>query len=155
MEKPIIMLAQIEIKASPTAVRSVVTLNRPNEINFSLSIGDHLRVNIYGVTFRPYILEASLPGLCRKRHFHFSPSKVNPGTTTFVQEEHFTGAMTHIFGAWTKKNPQIVFWHIFNLALEREVETSTTQLAELRDTSKDSQTFYTSTFSSELDDTSV
>ncbi|CAG9990575.1 unnamed protein product, partial [Clonostachys byssicola] len=132
--------------------------------NFNLSVGGRLRVNIHGVTFRPYFQEnsaecfsweASLPGLSGKRYFYFSPSKVNPGATTFIQKEHFTGAMTHLFGAWIKKDPQMVFWDIFNLALKREVEISTTQIPELRDTSNDSQAYYAPTLAPELADTSV
>ncbi|VUC36566.1 unnamed protein product, partial [Clonostachys rosea] len=164
MGKPIIVSAQIEIQASPDAVRSVfldfsqykywqqgweITPNRPNETNFNLFVGGRLRVKIHGVTFRPYIQEnsaeyfsweASLPGLTGKRHFYFNPSKVNPGATTFVQEEHFTGAMTHMFGAWTKKNPQMIFWDAFNAALKREVEKSTAQIPELGDTWMSPQT---------------
>ncbi|CAH0051128.1 unnamed protein product, partial [Clonostachys solani] len=171
MGRPITVSSQIEIKASPASVRSVfldfprykywqqgweITPNRPNETKFNLSIGSRLRVNIHGENSAEcFSWEATLPGFSGKRNFYFSPSKVNPGATTFIQEEHFTGALTHMFGAWTKKNPQMVFWDLFNAALKKEVETSTTQTPELGDTSMDSQAYYTPSLASELGDTSV
>lgn len=80
---------------------------------------------------------------------------MNPGATAFIQEEQLTGPLMHMLGAWTKKNPQMAFWDIFNIALKKEVKTSTTQIPEFRDTPKGSQACYTPTLASELDDTSV
>ncbi|KAF7551936.1 hypothetical protein G7Z17_g4670 [Cylindrodendrum hubeiense] len=141
--------AQIEILAPPATVRLVfldfarydqwhkgwtvepIEAEKPSE----LQIGDRLKVNMHGMVFRPvvaenspecFIWEGSLSVIITGKHwFYFSPSKENPGGTTFIQSEKFTGLLTALLWPWrNKKYEPSENWKTFNAALKKEAEKS-------------------------------
>ncbi|RSL68049.1 hypothetical protein CEP54_002948 [Fusarium duplospermum] len=147
MSRTISVKAQIEILASPTVVRSVFlgfdryqqwqqgwdirpadTTKKPLE----LKSGDKIRVSMHGMVFNPEVItndpecftwEGSIPWIVKGRHyFSFYPSKENPGGTTFIQSEDYSGGFVTLFGSWVKTDQPNENWNAFNAALKKEAE---------------------------------
>lgn len=55
-------------------------------------------------------------------HFDYIPSEKNPGGTTFIQSEKFTGPLTFFFRTWNTEPTSSKNWEKFNEALKAEVE---------------------------------
>ncbi|CAM1507765.1 Fc.00g046130.m01.CDS01 [Cosmosporella sp. VM-42] len=141
--------AQIEILAPPYLVRSIF-MDFPRykqwqqgwEIepvdsgkkSSELYVGDRLKVNMHGMTFHPVVegnapdcftWQGSLYGLFAGKHrFIFSPSEENPGGTTFIQREDFSGPVMIFFWPWRNKKWSMDNWDAFNAALKKQVEKS-------------------------------
>ncbi|KAH6871792.1 hypothetical protein B0T10DRAFT_568092 [Thelonectria olida] len=148
MGKPITVSAQVEIRAPPAEVRSVFldfarykdwqqgwdiqSIDAGNRQPSELKSGDRLKVSMHGMVFRPNVAEnstdrftweGSLYGILVGKHqFHFSPSQENPGGTTFIQTEDFTGLLTVLYRPWSKKEQPMENWDEFNAALKEEAE---------------------------------
>ncbi|KAH6991288.1 hypothetical protein BKA56DRAFT_610833 [Ilyonectria sp. MPI-CAGE-AT-0026] len=150
---PVSVSAQVEILASPAAVRSVfLDFARYNEWqkgwdikpadtgkkSSEIKTGDSLRVAMHGMAFNPIVLEnstecfaweGSIPIILSGQHrFSFSPSKENPGGTTFIQSEEFRGALALYY--WPQRNQKQLMhnWDAFNAALKKEVERSSSYI---------------------------
>ncbi|KAI1377298.1 hypothetical protein F4677DRAFT_444525 [Hypoxylon crocopeplum] len=148
MARTITVSATTEILASPAIVRSVFldfprykqwypgmfiepvdSGKKPSE----LVKGDRLKLSIGGLPFRAPVTEnstncfswdGSFFGLVSGHHqFFFSPSKENPGSTTFTNKEDYSGALLIFFGDGenVKKNSEVNY-EKFNEALKNEVE---------------------------------
>ncbi|KXT15087.1 hypothetical protein AC579_6448 [Pseudocercospora musae] len=119
----VLIHTQIEIAASPEKVREIF-LDFPKiaewhkglfkEVHYSpgkttADVGDKLKVIAEGMTFEPIVVEnspqrfawtGSLPYIFTGIHsYQFQPSQANPGNTTFVQAENFTGLLSPLM--WT------------------------------------------------------
>ncbi|KAK7418659.1 hypothetical protein QQX98_003850 [Neonectria punicea] len=139
--------AQVEILAPPATVRSIfldfaqyekwhqgweITPVDPAKKPSELKNADTLKVSMHGMTFHPtvthntsesFIWEGSLWGLLVGKHeFAFSPSKENPGGTTFVQSEEFRGPLTVLYWPWRNTEHISPNWEAFNVALKEEAE---------------------------------
>ncbi|KAH7122166.1 hypothetical protein B0J13DRAFT_567060 [Dactylonectria estremocensis] len=150
---PLSVLAQIEISAPPATVRSTffnfaayqewhkswkIEHVQVKDAASGLQTGDLLKVNMQGMVFHPIVEEntaecfiwgGSLYGLLVARHeFHFSPSKENPGGTTFIQSEEFQGPLTIFFWPWRNKEFKSANWEAFNANLKKEAERSFAQI---------------------------
>ncbi|KXS97213.1 hypothetical protein AC578_849 [Pseudocercospora eumusae] len=114
---------QTEIAASPEKVREIfldfAKLSEWHKTVFkeihyapgktSPDVGDKLKVIGEGMTFEPIVVEnsaqkfawiGSLPYIFTGVHaYHFRHSQENPGNTTFVQEENFSGLLSFLM--WT------------------------------------------------------
>jgi hypothetical protein len=62
-----------------------------------------------------------------KHEFFFFSSQENPGGTTFVQTEEFTGLLATLYRPFSKKDQPMEKWDKFNAALKKEVEKSSSQ----------------------------
>lgn len=130
-----------------------IELTEPGKQPTDLVAGDVVKVNMQGMTFRPiiavrltisssftslhrllnfiqsntpesFVWEGRVPFLFSGKHyFDFAPSKQNPGGTTFVQREDFTGPLVTLALPWKNKGPS-ENWKAFNAALKKEVERS-------------------------------
>ncbi|KAM0327502.1 hypothetical protein ACHAQA_005790 [Verticillium albo-atrum] len=140
--------AKIEILASPAIVRSVfldfqrystwqdvfqIEPITKDQRPLDLAKGDQLKVNMRGFTFRPYIEANSEDGLTwvgsipplfwGTHYFIFAPSEENPGGTTFIQREDFTGLLTIPFWPWRNSFKPSEPWAAFNAGLKGEAES--------------------------------
>ncbi|KAM5354673.1 hypothetical protein ACJ41O_001320 [Fusarium nematophilum] len=149
MGRTVTSTARIEINAPPATVRSIfldfsqynkwqqgwdVRLVDANKTSPELQVGDVLRVSMVGMVFHPSVLqntpdcfawEGSVPFIVSGKHyFLFSPSEKNPGGTTFLQKEDFTGTVATLFGSWFEKEEDAPNknWDAFNAALKKEAE---------------------------------
>jgi hypothetical protein len=70
--------------------------------------------------------EGSLPGIFTGKHqFHFSPSTKNPGGTTVVQAEDFTGLLAFLMApGWSFRQKTADNWNAFFADLKKEAEQS-------------------------------
>ncbi|KAK7958352.1 hypothetical protein PG996_010210 [Apiospora saccharicola] len=118
LSEPIFNRAEIEIRAPPALVRTVLmdfaryrdwthksrwSITADKSVQ-DLKPGDSLRVDLGGMSFRPTLVDimedsfawdGSLWGLLVGRHyFHVLPSKKTPGGTLFVQKEEWTGPLS-------------------------------------------------------------
>ncbi|OKL60851.1 hypothetical protein UA08_03205 [Talaromyces atroroseus] len=145
---PVTISTQIEISASPATVRSAfldfarvkkctgwsIGVKGSNQQPAELTKGDRLRVDLGGLAFSPNVLhnepelfiwDGNIPGIISgKHHFYFSPSETNPGGTTFIQKEDFTGILTLFWPRASTKAWSNEKWNAFNEALKKEVEQS-------------------------------
>lgn len=75
-----------------------------------------------------FMWDGTIPGLgfvlSGKHYFYFSPSKVNPGGTTFIQKEDFTGLLTMIWPGNDTQKWSIEQWSEFNEAFKKDIEAS-------------------------------
>ncbi|KAK8075470.1 hypothetical protein PG997_010133 [Apiospora hydei] len=140
----------IEIKASPAVVRAVFlnfdsypkwkpgwslvpaeTGKKPLE----LKKGDLIQVNMDGKIHHPRVVEnspesfqweGSIPGIGSGIHqFHFQPSQITPGGTTFVQKEDFRGPAVTVASPFLKgREFDMSPWDNFNADLKKEAERS-------------------------------
>ncbi|KAK4935079.1 hypothetical protein LTR10_023811 [Elasticomyces elasticus] len=141
---------QVEIQASPDAVRSIfmdfprykqwtnwsITPIDSSKTSADLKPNDRLKVDIGGgMAFQPLVMENSpdtfqwlgaLPVLFSGKHeFHFSPSNKHPGGTTVVQLENFTGLLAFLMGpGWSMRQSTLDKWDAFFADLKKEVEES-------------------------------
>lgn len=57
--------------------------------------------------------------------FRFEPSKKTPGGTTFVQGEHFTGALSFLMGeTWSYGKSTKAMFEKLNESLKKKMESS-------------------------------
>ncbi|EME76901.1 uncharacterized protein MYCFIDRAFT_43995 [Pseudocercospora fijiensis CIRAD86] len=143
----VLIHTQIEIAAPPEKVRDIfLDFPKLSEWHKGLfkaieyapgkttaDVGDKLKVIGEGMTFEPIVLEnspaklewrGSLPYIFTGIHsYQFRPSQKNPGHTTLVQEENFTGLLSPLmwtsFGSSTKAG-----FEKLNADLKAKVESS-------------------------------
>ncbi|KAH6645391.1 hypothetical protein BKA67DRAFT_664474 [Truncatella angustata] len=146
------MSAEVEIQASPDAVRTVF-MDFPQYKEWTkwniepavlgtkstdLSAKDKLNVNLGSMKFSPVVVENSpetfqwngnlWPIFAGKHEFHWKPSTKNPGGTTFVQKEVFIGLFAFLMApGWNGSKSTLVNWEGFNADLKKEVERISTQ----------------------------
>ncbi|KAH7156725.1 hypothetical protein EDB81DRAFT_854782 [Dactylonectria macrodidyma] len=149
---PLSVHAQIEISAPPATVRATF-LNfaayqgwhkgweiehvEVKDAASGLQTGDKLKVNMQGMVFHPTVEQntpecftwgGSAYGLFVGKHqFLFSPSKENPGGTTFIQSEEFKGPLTIFFWPWRNKEFKSANWDAFNANIKKEAERAFSQ----------------------------
>ncbi|KAL5085625.1 hypothetical protein Trisim1_010108 [Trichoderma cf. simile WF8] len=150
MSPTLTVSTQIEIAATPAAVRSVfIDFARytqwqqgwkfepadSNKRALDLKPGDGLKVKMNGTSMQLIVMEnsadsfqweGSLLGLMKGVHqFHFTPSKINPGGTTFIHKEDLTGILITLSAPlWSSREINPSSWNQFNSDLKKEVEKS-------------------------------
>ncbi|KAL1587628.1 hypothetical protein WHR41_03639 [Cladosporium halotolerans] len=116
----VLILTEIEIGGDPAHVRDVfldfAKLSEWHQGHFKsvevqsrdgeIRKGDKVTITMEGATFSGVILENSereliwrgsiYPIFCGDHFFRFQPSETNPGSTTFVQGEEFTGLLSFL-----------------------------------------------------------
>ncbi|KAF4993333.1 hypothetical protein FDECE_13448 [Fusarium decemcellulare] len=142
--------AGVEILASPATVRAVfLDFARYQQWHpgwnlgpvdsaikpVDLKAGDKMRVSLHGMTFHPVVIEntprcftweGSVPFIASGKHFfRFTPSTENPGATSFVQGEDYSGLLVTMFGSWIKTDEPNQNFDMFNAALKKEAERIT------------------------------
>ncbi|KAK8127638.1 hypothetical protein PG984_008746 [Apiospora sp. TS-2023a] len=148
LSEPIFNRAEIEIRAPPALVRTVL-MDFPRYRDWThksrwsitadksvqdLKAGDSLRVDLGGMFFRPTLVDitedsftwdGSLWGLLVGRHyFHVLPSEKTPGSTLFVQKEDWTGPLSVPLRLGKKKQwDHGPGWDMFNEDIKAECES--------------------------------
>ncbi|KAL7912341.1 hypothetical protein GGI35DRAFT_492237 [Trichoderma velutinum] len=150
MSPTLTVSTQIEIAATPAAVRSVFMdfaryaqwqqgwVLQPADSGkqpLDLKPGDGLKVKMNGTSIQPIVMEnsadsfqweGSLLGLVKGVHqFHFIPSEVNPGGTTFIHKEDLRGVLITLSSPlWSSREINPSSWNQLNSDLKKEVEKS-------------------------------
>ncbi|PKK45772.1 hypothetical protein CI102_9031 [Trichoderma harzianum] len=150
MSPTLTVSTQIEIAATPAAVRSVfIDFARytqwqqgwkfePGDSDkqpLDLKPGDGLKVKMNGTSMQPIVMEnsansfqweGSLLGLMKGVHqFHFTPSEINLGGTTFTHKEDLRGILITLSSPlWSSGEISPSSWNQFNSDLKKEVEKS-------------------------------
>ncbi|KAL7945704.1 hypothetical protein V8C42DRAFT_42871 [Trichoderma barbatum] len=150
MSPTLSVTTKIEIAAPPAAVRSVfMDFARYDQWQqgwdlqpadsstqpLDLKPADGLKVKMNGTAIQLVVMEnsadsfqweGSLLGLMKGVHqFHFTPSEVTPGGTTFIHKEDFRGILITISSPfWSSREFNPTSWDKFNSDLKKEVEKS-------------------------------